>query len=86
MTPEFDRMIGFQVMFLRNHGVVACGGTIEEAFHYAFNLMAACEVQVCCSVCVYRCVFVCMCVCARAHACVCVCVCACECVCVCVCV
>ncbi|OQV25945.1 Protein hu-li tai shao [Hypsibius exemplaris] len=35
-----------KVMVLRNHGVVACGATIEEAFHYAFNLHAACEVQV----------------------------------------
>lgn len=33
-------------MFLRNHGVVACGATVEEAFHYAFNVMAACETQV----------------------------------------
>ena len=33
-------------MFLRNHGVVACGETIEEAFHYAFNVMAAVEAQV----------------------------------------
>lgn len=36
----------FQVMFLRNHGVVACGETVEEAFHYAWNVMAACESQV----------------------------------------
>jgi ribulose-5-phosphate 4-epimerase/fuculose-1-phosphate aldolase len=36
----------FQVMFLRNHGVVACGESIEQAFHYAFNVMAACETQV----------------------------------------
>ncbi|KAL8594119.1 hypothetical protein ACOMHN_000830 [Nucella lapillus] len=35
-----------KVMFLRNHGVAACGESIEEAFHYAFNLMAACESQV----------------------------------------
>lgn len=34
-------------MFLRNHGVVACGTTVEEAWHYAFNIMAACESQVC---------------------------------------
>lgn len=38
--------MGVQVMLLRNHGVVACGETIEEAFHYAFNVMAACETQV----------------------------------------
>ncbi|XP_076460778.1 protein hu-li tai shao-like isoform X3 [Babylonia areolata] len=34
-----------KVMFLRNHGVVACGETIEEAFHYSFNVMAAVETQ-----------------------------------------
>lgn len=34
-----------KVMFLRNHGAVACGETIEEAFHYAFNMMAAVETQ-----------------------------------------
>ncbi|KAK3094862.1 hypothetical protein FSP39_007183 [Pinctada imbricata] len=35
-----------KVMFLRNHGVVACGATVEEAFHFAFNAMAACESQI----------------------------------------
>ncbi|XP_022288993.1 protein hu-li tai shao-like isoform X9 [Crassostrea virginica] len=35
-----------KIMFLRNHGVVACGATVEEAFHYAFNVMAACETQI----------------------------------------
>ncbi|XP_060072955.1 alpha-adducin-like isoform X2 [Ylistrum balloti] len=34
-----------KVMFLRNHGVVACGVTTEEAFHFAFNVMSACEAQ-----------------------------------------
>ena len=33
-------------MILRNHGLVALGSTIEEAFHYLFNLVRACEVQV----------------------------------------
>lgn len=33
-------------MFLRNHGVVACGESVEEAFHYAVNVMRACETQV----------------------------------------
>jgi len=32
-------------MFLRNHGVVACGETIEEACYYLFNVLAACEIQ-----------------------------------------
>ncbi|XP_069139756.1 alpha-adducin-like isoform X10 [Argopecten irradians] len=35
-----------KVMFLRNHGVVACGSTAEEAFNYATCVMAACESQV----------------------------------------
>jgi adducin len=48
---ERDRIIrslgpNNKVMVLRNHGVVACGSSIEEAFHYAFNLVAACETQV----------------------------------------
>lgn len=37
-----------KIMLLRNHGIVAAGTTIEEAFHYAFNLVAACETQVGC--------------------------------------
>lgn len=35
-----------QVLILRNHGVVAMGNSIEEAFHYAFHLVRACEIQV----------------------------------------
>lgn len=31
---------------LRNHGVVALGETVEEAFHYIFNVQIACEIQV----------------------------------------
>ncbi len=34
-----------KVMVLRNHGIVACGESIEEACHYLFNVMAACEIQ-----------------------------------------
>ncbi|XP_067657471.1 gamma-adducin-like isoform X6 [Haliotis asinina] len=34
-----------KVMLLRNHGMVACGETMEEAYHYAFNLVAACDTQ-----------------------------------------
>ena len=33
-------------MILRNHGFVACGETIEEAWKYAYNVINACEVQV----------------------------------------
>merc|ERR1719317_307664 len=34
-----------KVMFLRNHGVVCCGGTIEEAFHVSYNTVLACDTQ-----------------------------------------
>lgn len=35
-----------KVLVLRNHGVVALGETVEEAFHYIFNAQKACEIQV----------------------------------------
>merc|ERR1712158_170377 len=35
-----------KVMFLRNHGVVCCGSSIEEAFHICTNTIAACDHQV----------------------------------------
>ncbi|XP_055344345.1 alpha-adducin-like [Paramacrobiotus metropolitanus] len=35
-----------KVMILRNHGVVACGQSIEEALFYAYKLHVACETQV----------------------------------------
>jgi len=34
-----------KVMFLRNHGVVCCGGTIEEAFHITVHTVLACDTQ-----------------------------------------
>lgn len=34
-----------KVLVLRNHGVVALGETLEEAFHYIFNVQLACEIQ-----------------------------------------
>ncbi|MEE6486944.1 hypothetical protein FKM82_014736 [Ascaphus truei] len=34
------------VLVLRNHGVLALGENLEEAFHYIFNVQLACEVQV----------------------------------------
>lgn len=50
---EFQRL-GFdcffpppQILVLRNHGMVALGDTVEEAFYKVFHLQAACEVQVC---------------------------------------
>ena len=36
----------FQVMFLRNHGLVILGETIEEAFGRACATVQACEAQV----------------------------------------
>ena len=35
-----------QVLILRNHGLVTVGETVEEAFFYIHNLVAACEIQV----------------------------------------
>uniref|UniRef100_A0A8C0XBT6 Class II aldolase/adducin N-terminal domain-containing protein n=1 Tax=Castor canadensis TaxID=51338 RepID=A0A8C0XBT6_CASCN len=35
-----------KVLVLRNHGVVALGETVEEAFHYIFSVQMACEIQV----------------------------------------
>ena len=35
-----------KVMFLRNHGVVCCGRTIEEAFHVTVNTVLACDNQI----------------------------------------
>ena len=34
-----------KVMLLRNHGAVCCGETIEEALHYAYHLVLACDTQ-----------------------------------------
>ncbi|XP_053306504.1 gamma-adducin isoform X2 [Spea bombifrons] len=35
-----------KVLVLQNHGIMALGETLEEAFHYIFNVQLACEVQV----------------------------------------
>uniref|UniRef100_A0A8C5GAE9 Alpha-adducin n=1 Tax=Gouania willdenowi TaxID=441366 RepID=A0A8C5GAE9_GOUWI len=35
-----------KVLILRNHGLLTVGETVEEAFHYMHNLVAACEIQV----------------------------------------
>ncbi|XP_072004942.1 beta-adducin [Engystomops pustulosus] len=35
-----------KVLVLRNHGVVALGESVEEAFYKIFHLQAACEIQV----------------------------------------
>uniref|UniRef100_A0A8C7KIK6 Adducin 3 (gamma) b n=1 Tax=Oncorhynchus kisutch TaxID=8019 RepID=A0A8C7KIK6_ONCKI len=45
---EFQKALGptAKVLVLRNHGLVALGETIEEAFHYIYHSQQACEVQV----------------------------------------
>ncbi|XP_036402085.1 gamma-adducin-like isoform X3 [Megalops cyprinoides] len=45
---ELQKALGpsIKVLVLRNHGVVALGETIEEAFHYIYNAQLACEIQV----------------------------------------
>ncbi|XP_038071158.1 alpha-adducin-like isoform X2 [Patiria miniata] len=37
-----------KILFLRNHGVVCCGETVEEAYYWTYNVVAACEIQVRC--------------------------------------
>ncbi|CAN9510097.1 unnamed protein product [Ophioblennius macclurei] len=45
---ELQKALGptAKILVLRNHGVVALGETIEEAFHYIYNVQYACEIQV----------------------------------------
>ena len=35
-----------QVLVLRNHGIVALGESVEEAFYTIYHIQAACQVQV----------------------------------------
>jgi len=35
-----------KVMILENHGLVACGETVEEAFHLLYHVIIACNTQV----------------------------------------
>ncbi len=35
-----------QVLFLRNHGLLVGGATVEEAYHLLFNAMSAADTQV----------------------------------------
>ncbi|XP_066528017.1 adducin 3 (gamma) b isoform X2 [Hoplias malabaricus] len=50
---ELQKALGpnAKVLVLRNHGVLAFGETIEEAFHYAFHCQQASEIQVCAVLC-----------------------------------
>ncbi|KAL0964467.1 hypothetical protein UPYG_G00324240 [Umbra pygmaea] len=45
---EFQKALGptAKVLVLRNHGLVALGETMEEAFHYLYHSQQACEIQV----------------------------------------
>ncbi|XP_054654307.1 adducin 3 (gamma) b [Dunckerocampus dactyliophorus] len=45
---EFQKALGptAKVMLLRNHGLLALGETVEEAFHYMYHSQQACEIQV----------------------------------------
>ncbi|CAL8270490.1 adducin 3 (gamma) a isoform X2 [Gadus morhua] len=45
---ELQKALGpsAKVLVLRNHGVVALGETIEEAFNFIYNVVYACEIQV----------------------------------------
>ncbi|XP_041123990.1 gamma-adducin-like isoform X1 [Polyodon spathula] len=45
---ELQKALGpsCKVLVLRNHGVVALGETMEEAFHYMYTAQLACEIQV----------------------------------------
>ncbi|XP_024863668.1 adducin 3 (gamma) a isoform X2 [Kryptolebias marmoratus] len=45
---ELQKALGptAKVLVLRNHGVVALGETVEEAFHFIYNAHYACEIQV----------------------------------------
>ncbi|XP_014855058.1 PREDICTED: gamma-adducin-like isoform X4 [Poecilia mexicana] len=45
---ELQKALGptAKILVLRNHGVVALGETVEEAFHYIYNAQYACEIQV----------------------------------------
>ncbi|KAJ8360216.1 hypothetical protein SKAU_G00167410 [Synaphobranchus kaupii] len=48
LRAELQKALGpsTKVLVLRNHGVLALGETVEEAFHYIYNAQLACEIQV----------------------------------------
>ncbi|XP_006035763.1 beta-adducin [Alligator sinensis] len=45
---ELQKCLGptCKILVLRNHGVIALGDTVEEAFYKIFHMQAACEIQV----------------------------------------
>ena len=38
--------ICLQILFVRGQGFLAFGQSVEEAFHYAYHAVRACEIQV----------------------------------------
>lgn len=34
-----------KILILPNHGILACGSTVEDAWHKTFHLILACEAQ-----------------------------------------
>lgn len=46
VTETGNVLFVFQVMMLSNHGLLALGETVEEAFHYVYHSQLACEIQV----------------------------------------
>lgn len=38
--------MGFKVLVLRNHGFVALGESVEEAFYSIYHIQTACQIQV----------------------------------------
>ncbi|CAF0747100.1 unnamed protein product [Didymodactylos carnosus] len=45
-VDNLDSASDAKVIILRNHGILACGATVEESWHYAFNVILACEAQI----------------------------------------
>ena len=43
---HISKSVPLKVLILHNHGLVATGTSVEEAFHLAHKLVKACEVQV----------------------------------------
>ena len=41
-----EHMGDAEIVILRNHGTLACGATVASAFHRAFYLEKACQIQV----------------------------------------
>jgi ribulose-5-phosphate 4-epimerase/fuculose-1-phosphate aldolase len=44
-SPLTTDLANHNVLFLRNHGFITCGRTIQEAMFYTYHLQKACETQ-----------------------------------------